>query len=151
MKNIKNIKKIGIFSAAVFLLTFLFAVTGKSDDAKILEIKEKLFIQQCFDIMFNTNEYVGKTVKLEGIYKTFQYPSGSSMKESHHVYRNSPGCCGDDGMVGFMVLLENCPEPEQNAWVEAVGKVEIADIGIAVLRLSSLKVMDVRGTEFVRY
>jgi len=143
----KNVGKRGILSAAILLFAVLCAAAG---DEEILEIKERMFIQQCNDIFFNTDEYVGKTVRLEGIYKTFRIPDGNSIKTSHYVYRNSPGCCGNDGESGFIVLLEDFPAPEQNAWVEATGKVEVTAVGMPMLRLSSLKVMETRGAEFVR-
>ena len=143
----KNVGKMGILLTAILLLAALCLTAGA---AEVLEIKEKMFLQQCMDVIFNTDEYVGKTIKLEGIYKTFRYQIGDEMRVSHFVYRNSPGCCGDDGMAGFEVLLESFPAPEQEAWVEATGKVEVNNVGMPVLRLSSLKVMETRGAEFVR-
>ena len=145
----KNMKKIVVFSAALILLAAVFAVTRETKETDIFEIKEKMFIQQCNDINFNIDEYVGKTVRLEGLYKAFRFPKENGEVVVHYVYRKTPGCCGDDGEAGFMVFIENCPVPELNAWVEATGKVEVTDIGLPVLRLSSLKVMNERGAEFV--
>jgi len=145
----KNMTKLIIFSAAFLFLTVLCAVTGESGETEIFEIREKMFIQQCNDINFNVDEYVGKTVRLEGMYRAYRFTNDSGEVVMHYVYRNTPGCCGDDGMAGFMVVPEDCPIPENNAWVEAIGKVEVTGIGLPVLRLSSLKVMDERGTAFV--
>ena len=143
----KNKKKIpAVFSVAILILT----VAGAAAGAEIVEIKEKMFIQQCYDIMFNPDEYLGKTVKLEGIYKTFRFMVGGVQEDTHYVYRKAPGCCGDDGMVGFRFYPEDCPIPEQYAWVEATGKVEVTEEEMVVLRLSGLKVMDKRGAEFVK-
>ena len=145
MKKMKNMKMIGlVFFAAVLFITALNA--GASEE-EIFEIRERMFIQQSYDIYFNTDEYLGKTVRLEGIYSEF--PGGGDREPQPYVYRNAPGCCGDDGMVGFIVLLDECPAPESNAWVEATGKIEITGEGEVVLRLSSLKVMEQRGKEFV--
>jgi hypothetical protein len=143
----KNMKKISMFSAAILLLAALCAVAAETE---VFEIRERMFIQQCYDIMFNPDEYLGKTVRLEGIYRTFRFPVGGVEETTHYVYRNSPGCCGNDGMTGFMVFPEDCSIPEQYAWVEATGKVEVTDRNMVALRLSGLKVMDKRGTEFVR-
>ena len=147
MKNTKIIW--GFFSAAV--LSLIFALNTGANDTKIFEIREKMFIQQCNDIYFNADEYLGRTVKLEGIFGEFPNVIGGEPEQ--YVYRNAPGCCGYDGMAGFRVLLDDCPAPKQYAWVEATGTVEITSSGTddedVVLRLSSLKVTDKRGSEFV--
>ena len=143
----KNMKKISMFSAAILLLAVLCAADAETE---VFEIRERMFIQQCNDITFNTDEYLGKTVRLEGMYRTFRFPIGGVEETVHYVYRNAPGCCGNDGMAGFMVFPEDCSIPEQYAWVEATGKVEVTERNMVALRLSGLKVMDKRGAEFVR-
>jgi len=151
----KNGKVIVLIFSSVILLILLLLIalrTGTNED-KILEIRETLFIQQVSDVHVNTDEYLGKTVKLEGIYG--ENPNSGGGEPQRFVYRNSPGCCGNDGVVGFVVLLGDCPAPKPNAWVEATGKVDViasgknARVKPVVLRLSSLTVMDRRGKEFV--
>jgi len=145
----KNMKVVVVFFSAVALLS-LFVMNAGAGEDKVLEIKEKMFIQQCDDIYINTDEYVGKTIKLEGIYGEF--PDFGGGDPEHYVYRNAPGCCGYDGMAGFRVLLNDGPAPKPNDWVEATGTVEMDTSGQSekvFLRLSSLKVMGKRGAEFV--
>jgi uncharacterized membrane protein YcgQ (UPF0703/DUF1980 family) len=38
------------------------------DDGKIVEIQEKMFIAQTNDIYLNPEDYIGKTIKLEGLF-----------------------------------------------------------------------------------
>ena len=114
---------------------------------EIFEIRERMFIQQGNDIYLNPDEYLGRIVRLQGIYNEFDDNLGG--EPTSYIYRNSLDCCGFDGMMGFAVLLDDGPMPEPNAWVEATGKVEIDENGYVFLRLSSLKVMDERGAEVV--
>ena len=149
MKNfiMKNMKIIGlVFSAAIlFLFLFLTILGAAADKEEVFDIRERMFIQQIFDIYLNSREYLGKTVRLEGIYSEFP----GEGEPTSYVYRNTPGCCGDDGMMGFVVLLGGSPAPEPDAWVEATGRVEVTEKDGVALRLSSLKVMEQRGREFV--
>jgi len=148
---------IGAVSSAVVLLLFLFLflvpLSTDTNGDNVIEIRERMFTQQILDIHINTNKYLGKTVKLEGIYG--EHPNENGGEPKRYVYRRAPGCCGDDGMVGFLVSLGDCPAPEPNAWVEATGNVDIivsetdARTKSPVLRLSSLRALETRGREFV--
>jgi uncharacterized membrane protein YcgQ (UPF0703/DUF1980 family) len=117
-------------------------------NADVIEIKEKLFIAQTNDIYLNVDQYLGKTIKYEGIFTTFTY--GDSAYD--YVIRYGPGCCGTDGNAGFEVSWSG-NRPAENDWVEAVGILEIyeEEDGSAYLRLNldSLTVLDKRGAEFV--
>ena len=122
----------------------------KDDKSKnIIEIKEKMFISQVNDIYINKEDYLGKTIKIEGIFSEYYYDVTD--KTYYYVMRYGPGCCGDDGNVGFEVLWEQT-YPKLNDWVEAVGVLELyqeMDSEYLRLRLTSLKVLDERGTEYV--
>jgi len=123
----------------------------------IIEIQEKMFIAQINDIYLNTGDYLDKTIKLEGIFRTFNFTG----RDHYYVMRNSPGCCGNDGSVGFEVswpdtakadnfLTEGYPEPDD--WVAAEGKLayyETGGISYLYLVLSSLEIKPDRGAEFV--
>ncbi|MDR3148977.1 MAG: hypothetical protein LBT88_03020, partial [Oscillospiraceae bacterium] len=71
-------------------------------DNGIIEIKEKLFIAQLNDIYLNQDDYLGMTVKFEGMFT--QYTWAENNMTYYLVYRNSPGCCGADGQAGFEVV-----------------------------------------------
>ena len=159
------------------LLTALFAVTlaacgGKTpqaegDDAKklkaaelpTLEIKEKLFIAQTNDVYLNPDEYMGRRIKLEGLFKTDTYVGIE--QPYRFVLRYGPGCCGYDGTAGFEVSWPEGWEgtegresayPEDDDWVAAVGVLDSYEedgYPYIYLALESLEVKEERGAETV--
>jgi uncharacterized membrane protein YcgQ (UPF0703/DUF1980 family) len=122
-----------------------------------LEIREKMFIAQVNDIYLNSDDYLGKTVRLEGLFKYAQ----ADDRAYCFVIRNGPGCCGDDGQVGFEVswAVPGQPSvgivksyPKVDDWVVAQGVLKEYDefgFPFLYLALSDLKVLDKRGEEFV--
>jgi hypothetical protein len=123
----------------------------------VFEIKEKMFIAQTNDVYLNPQEYVGKTIKLEGLFKLEQYAGGADAPYCF-VIRYGPGCCGYDGNAGFEVAwdspgtLDAKKYPREDDWVEAVGELKYYDeddYPFLYIALSSLKVLDKRGAEFV--
>ena len=115
----------------------------------LVVIKEKLFIAQTNDIYFNAEDYLGKTIKYEGIFDIYADPETGNAYYS--VIRYGPGCCGVDANAGFEVMWDQ-DYPERNDWVEAVGVLEeFEENGFMYLRLAltSLTVLDTRGAEYV--
>lgn len=116
-----------------------------------LEIREKLFVAQVNEIYVNTPDYLGKTIKYEGMFYALSI-EGNETKGM--VIRFGPGCCVDDGLVGFEVRWPDdaLAMPADNDWVEIIGELEQYDEeGIAYLRLNlqSLQVLAARGQETV--
>ena len=119
---------------------------------EVIEIKEKMFISQVNDVYLNKEDYLGKTIKLEGLFK---------MEEAYDkmhcfVLRFGPGCCGYDGAVGFEVIWDKEKEksyPGEDSWVEATGELKTyneADyVDCLYLDLVSLNVLNKRGSETV--
>ena len=122
--------------------------TGESLNA-VVEIKDRMFISQTNDIYLNTEDYVGRTIKYEGVFDIYQpEPNG---KAYNLVVRYGPGCCGNDGTVGFEVAWDG-DYPEQNDWVEVMGEPAFYEEDGAkylYLNLSSLTVLAERGLENV--
>jgi uncharacterized membrane protein YcgQ (UPF0703/DUF1980 family) len=122
---------------------------------KIVEIKEKMFIARTNDIYLNPGDYMGKTIKLEGLFKREAYPGSDS--PYCFVLRYGPGCCGNDGSAGFEVSWDRedgnpLEYPELDSWVEAVGVLKSYtedDYPYLYLGLLSLTVKEQRGAEFV--
>jgi hypothetical protein len=131
-----------------------------------LEIREKMFIAQTNDVYLNPEDYLGKTIKLEGLFKIDQYVGAE--KEYCFVLRYGPGCCGNDGSAGFEVAwgspqayagpetvntLPSGPAyPVVDAWVEAVGVLDTYEedgYPYIYLDLLSLTEKEDRGAEFV--
>jgi uncharacterized membrane protein YcgQ (UPF0703/DUF1980 family) len=121
-----------------------------ADEIEVFEIGEKFFIQQCNDIYYNPQSYEGTVVRLEGMYDEYfdEYNGGMS----HAVYRNGPGCCGNDGVAGF-VFEYSGDFPAQNDWIEVTGvvKLETYDDGFTnvILKATEVDVKTERGAEFV--
>ncbi len=121
----------------------------KNAEGDEIILKDKLFISQCNDIYLNPDEYMDKTIRWEGIYTESTNPETDEVYK--FVIRYGPGCCGNDGTAGFEILYEG-ESPKLNDWVEAVGKIEMIEENksqFVAIRLSELKVLDVRGQEFV--
>jgi uncharacterized membrane protein YcgQ (UPF0703/DUF1980 family) len=128
--------------------TFISGTKG----AGTVEIKEKMFIAQVNDVYLNPDDYVGKTIKLQGLF--MKQDNGSALPPYYFVIRYGPGCCGNDGNAGFEVLWENktVVYPKDEEWVEAVGTFgayEEDGYPYYCISLSSLKVLDERGAEYV--
>jgi zinc transport system permease protein len=131
------------------------APAAVNNDSPTVEIKEKMFIAQTNDIYLNPEDYMGRTIKLEGIFTSEQYEG----RESPYcfVIRYGPGCCGNDGSAGFEVAWdetagtgETWPAPDD--WVEATGVLKTYEedgYPYLYLSLAALRTMDQRGAEFV--
>ncbi len=125
------------------------AVQTDENASGIVEIKEKLFIAQCNDIYLNPDDYKNKTIKLEGLYN--EYTDLETGKTKSYVIRYGPGCCGNDGVAGFEILFEG-DKPKAEDWIEVAGIIQMMEengVKYVALKLSSLKILDVRGAETV--
>jgi len=123
-----------------------------SSNKGIIEIKEKMFLSQVNDVYLNAEDYLGKTIKLEGIFKQ----DDGYDKSYFFVIRYGPGCCGYDGTAGFEVAWTNekaNPYPAVDSWVEATGELkyykEDENMQYLYLDLASLNVLNKRGAETV--
>ncbi|MDR2530871.1 MAG: hypothetical protein LBC65_04970 [Oscillospiraceae bacterium] len=115
----------------------------------VIEIREKLFVAQINDIYSTLEDYLGKTLKYEGIFTSYTWDETGETYRS--VIRYGPGCCGTDGNAGFEVTWDGA-YPSENDWVECVGTLEMYNEGnysFLRLDLDSLTVLDVRGAEYV--
>jgi uncharacterized membrane protein YcgQ (UPF0703/DUF1980 family) len=144
-----------LIAAIIPALVILLCVTSckKRENTDIVEIGEKMFIAQVNDIYLNADDYLGKKIKLEGIFKQ------STGEEPYcFVIRYGPGgCCGMDANVGFEVAWakENAkPYPVVDSWVEATGVLKTYEedgyANYLYLDLSSLNVLSRRGAETVK-
>ncbi|MDR1971362.1 MAG: metal ABC transporter permease [Treponema sp.] len=122
-------------------------------DSSVVEIKEKVFIAQTNDIYLNAEDYLGKTIKLEGLFKIERYAGNDT--PYCFVLRYGPGCCGADSNVGFEVAWDQDSGnsyPQVDDWVEAVGTLDYYEeegYPYLYIALSSLNVLDQRGQEVV--
>lgn len=141
-------KKWGWLLMLMMLATLL---TGCSTDKanEVVEISERMFITQCNDMYVNTDEYMNKTIVLEGMY--YEYTDPTTNQVHAYVIRNGPGCCANDGIVGFEILFEG-DKPVPNDWIRVAGKIEKLnsnELETIVLRLTEIEVKAERGQETV--
>ena len=142
----------GIPIAIIVITASFFTVScGKSKSTKdVVEINERMFLTRINDVYLNTEDYLGKTIKLEGIFKQEQYNEGEG--PYCFVIRYGPGCWGNDGNVGFEVKWDNNktqPYPAAESWVEAEGLLKIDNNTYLYLDLISLTELNKRGRETV--
>jgi uncharacterized membrane protein YcgQ (UPF0703/DUF1980 family) len=140
-------------TAALFTISCTKEKENKFSDNDIVKITEKMFIAQVNDVYLNAEDYLGKTIKLEGIFKCEQFYEED---EAYcFVIRYGPGCCGTDGNAGFEVKWDKDrlqPYPAVESWVEATGILKMEEEGdyqYLYLDLSSLAVLRKRGAEMV--
>jgi Predicted membrane protein len=119
----------------------------------IVELKEEYFLAQLEDIYMNKERYLGKTIKIAGLFRNYYWEDLDS--EFFTVYRNSPGCCGNDGQALLEVIWPDGIDtsyPEDGVWVEAVGVLEEYQEDQSFylrLQLESLEEKEEHGAEFV--
>jgi uncharacterized membrane protein YcgQ (UPF0703/DUF1980 family) len=142
-----------VMNVLFFTISCTKAKENRISDDGVLVIKEKMFIAQINDVYLNFEDYLGKTIKLEGIFKSEQFYD--DMDPYRFVLRYGPGCCGTDGNAGFEVKWDKDriqPYPAVESWVEATGILKIEKDGndqYLYLDLSSLNVLSKRGAEIV--
>lgn len=116
---------------------------------KVLDISENMFLTQINDIYLNIEQYEDTTIKVEGMYGVLV--SNETSEEFGVVYRNGPGCCGNDGWGGFFLNYDG-ELPQEDEWIEVIGTPELVHNGVYAdlyLNVTSLQVKQERGAEFV--
>jgi len=132
----------------ILALAVILGACGNGPD-DILVISERFFIHQVHDIYLNTQQYLGRTIQFEGIFRiVYWYMTGNYY---HIVMRYALSCCGEMP-IGFDIVLSDSlyPFPPDFAWVEATGVLEIYD-DYLVVRATSLIEMEERGSGFVDF
>ncbi len=121
-------------------------------DGDVIEINEKIFLQKINDIYFNFDDYANSTIIIEGMFSNFTNMDGTETRPV--VYREGPGCCGNDGWGGFFLLYDG-EYPNENDWIRVVGKPILTEAEGGYLELflkvESLEVKKERGAEFVTH
>ena len=118
-----------------------------ADTNNILDIKDNFFIEQTNDIYYNLNDYLGKTIRIEGFISNYKDNNGDIC---YAVIRNTPGCCGNDGVAGLDIRYDK-EYPELKKWVEIIGVIgkDISyDSEIPAIQVTSIKEKE-EGKSFV--
>ena len=149
--------------SVVFAVFTLSCGTVKGDSAEgiaggIVDVSEAMFATQMLQISHNPNDYLGRTIRLEGVYRLSHFGG----RDIHTVFRFGPGCCGPMKEFGFEMIWNSPYEdaygenllvfPSPNDWVEAVGVLSyylFMGFPFLYLNLLELNVLEVRGAEIV--
>ena len=84
-----------------------------------LTIGEKNFLTRINYIYNHIDEFANTVVTVEGMYGL--YTSWDSTFKFPMVYRNGPGCCGDDQYGGFYLVNIDQTKFEIDDWIEVKG------------------------------
>lgn len=117
------------------------------DISNLVEITDNFFIEQTNDLYLNLNDYIGKTIKIEGLIYSYEDSNGDIC---YAVVRNTPGCCGSDGLAGLDIRFDE-DYPEEDTWVEVIGVVGTDTMygsEIPAIQVSSMSIKE-KGTTFV--
>ena len=120
---------------------------ANADTDNMIEITDNYFIEQTDDLYINLDDYINKTVKIEGLIYSYEDSNGDIC---YAVVRNTPGCCGTDGMAGVDIRY-NEDYPELDTWVEVIGVVGTDTIyggEIPAIQVSSMTIKE-KGKTFV--
>jgi len=139
--------------AFIVVLTAVVFITGctRTTENDVIEIRERMFMTQIQDIYLNVNDFLGKTIKLEGIFSDIFWNGNNYYYVVRYV---TDDCCGNDS-VGFEVMWPQGSAgqiPGNNSWVEATGVMKVSAGGFHqpfYLELTSLNVLNTRGQEFI--
>ena len=132
------------------LLATFFAVGNVNADRRgAIEISERMFATHITHIAMNPGNYLGRTIKLEGIFR--EYYMGAFIGDPIYVVFRyfTDGCC--TMQVGFEVAWPEGvtkPYPADGLWVQATGVLGVR--GVLYLELTSLTVLNRTGAALVR-
>jgi len=143
-----------LFFVAILLLTGCSGDTPPpmgGDGSDVIELTDRFFILQMEEINLNIEEYLGRTIRYEGMFRSVHWPPTD--RYYHYVIRYTDSCCGPGGAIGFEVRFEDGSVPvEENAWVAVTGVLgEYEEDGVSHLQLmvTSIATLEERGNEFV--
>jgi len=114
-----------VLSLFFIIIIAVSLLSGCSGDDYIIEIDDSIFGFKVRHILLNPDDYVGRTVRYEGLFQTQHCPTTGSF---YMVNRSMAGCCGGDGYIGFEVYLGDIEPPPNDAQVEVYGTFELYEV-----------------------
>lgn len=139
-----------IISILIILMSIYLVGCNDSTETRI-DITEEMYLNWVNEIYTNSDEYIGKTVKIEGMYSS--YFSESENITYNIVYRIGPGCCGNDGdMCGFEFEYEGKSLPKEKDWIEVEGTLDYYNVNgyeYLTIKNANVNIKDERGEESV--
>ena len=129
--------------AAILALMTVFSFTGCSDNDGTVVISERFFVHELQEVVFNYQQYLGRTIQLQGMFRTWNIDG----VDRFLVMRYTQDCCGAKP-VGMEVVLEDFSPFADDTWVEAEGILAIIN-GFLVIQVTSITEPARRGAEVV--
>lgn len=113
----------------------------------LIEVTDNYFIEQTNDMFYNVDDYIGKTIKIQGFVYSYE---GNNNDKYYCVVRNTPGCCGNDGLAGLDIRFDG-RYPKESTWVEVIGILEkdnVFDRDIPAIKVNTIREVP-EGIKFV--
>lgn len=154
--KIKKIILIIVLLAVVAGIVVVVAVSGNKEevDTNVPEeqtakadivMQDKYFITQINDIYINYEQYLGKTIEVEGFPMSYQ--------KYKFVGRYGPGCCVSDGYAYLEYeYSEELELVDEKDWIKVKGTIEKGFDGTQTyiyIKATSVEKMDTRGNDTV--
>ncbi len=119
-------------------------------DENLVELTEKLYVTYINEIYTNYPDYIGRTIRLQGMFASEYYQPNDTTY--FYVYRIGPGCCGNDGdMCGFEFTWDG-QMPADNDWIEVTGTLDEYELDgqtYLTLKAAAVEKQAQRGSEMV--
>lgn len=116
----------------------------KNNKADIV-MQDNYFITQINDIYINYEQYLGKTIEIEGFPMSYQ--------DLKFVGRYGPGCCVNDGYAYLEYETnEQLELVDEKDWIKVKGTIEKGFDGSQIyiyIKATSIEKMDTRGNDTV--
>ena len=111
-----------IFVSFMMILLLAGCVSGDSNTGSYEEnihvLDERFFAMQVMEIFQNQDDFLGRTIRYEGIFRSFYLPMAGG--DIFIVYRYIDGCCGPEP-AGLQVYLNDIEPFPDDTWVEVTG------------------------------
>jgi len=142
-------KKIRI-GLLVLIVAAVTLFSGCSNEDEVEVISERFFAHQVSSILQNINQYAGRTIRMEGMFFSWQELTSAY----HFVIRYLDDCCGGGGSIGFELYMGIFAPFPDDTWVEVTGVLEVRDGWLPdtpILVVTGIREMHERGQEVVSF
>ncbi len=129
------------------LMSACTAKDNKQANEDFIEITENLYVHWINDIYTNTDEYIGKTIEIKGMFS--MVVDKEVNKDRYYVFRVGPGCCANDGsMCGFEIQSSENMDYKEQQWIKVRGKLKTYEQGVfTYLYLDDCKISKMKKGE----
>ena len=108
-----------IFVSFIIILLLAGCISGDSSRDSVHVLDERFFGMQIMEIFNNYEDFLGRTIRYEGVFRSLYLPTVGGNK--FMVYRYEAGCCGPE-IMGLEVYLNDIQPFPDYTWVEVTGR-----------------------------